>query len=237
MKQKILLLGIVLFIGVGITICFKKIGDNDIAEKVDAIQFKEEYESLNGKSNNNGKNYRNVLIGENNPIIYITMEELLEKLDNQESFYVSFGSKFCPWCRSVIEKAIISSINNGINVIYYIDIWDEEGNEIVRDKYDLTAQNEIEQMVKGTDTYYELLDTFDNVLSDYALKDKDGNVVNIGEKRIFAPNFIYVKKGIAQSLISGISAKQQTAYEKLTEEILKEEMEILNTFFEEDCGC
>ena len=54
---------------------------------------------------------------------------MLEKIENEDSFYVYFGSKLCPWCRSVIEKAVdIANLNN-VSKIYYIDIWNDEGKK------------------------------------------------------------------------------------------------------------
>lgn len=137
----------------------------------------------------------------------------------------------------MIEKSIDVSKEKYITQIYYIDIWDNSKNEILRDKYILNSDNKLEQTIKGTDTYYEILNRFDNVLSDYTLKDKDGNLINVGEKRIFAPNFIYVKNGKAETLVSGISSKQKDSYEVLTTEILDEETKIFSDFFEENCGC
>lgn len=116
-------------------------------------------------------------------------------------------------------------------------MWDDEGNEILRDKYLLNPDNELEQAIKAEEAYYEILNKFDNVLSNYTLKDANGNQVDVGEKRIYAPNFIYVDKGIAISLVSGISSKQEDSRGDLTDEILEDETNIFNDFFEEDCGC
>lgn len=203
-------------------------------ESEDAVKFKEEYESLNKKTSSNDKVYRSVSIDEENPFVYITAEELIDMMDDDETFYVYFGSKFCPWCRSVIEKAIEVAKDEGIDKIYYIDIWDDEGNEILRDKYIIDANNELKQIIKGTDTYYEILDRFDNILSDYSLEDKNGNEVDVGEKRIYAPNFVYVKNGKGEVLVKGTSDKQKKSNDELTNEILEDETEIFREFFDEN---
>ncbi|MBQ9071993.1 MAG: hypothetical protein IJY25_02420 [Bacilli bacterium] len=231
MKNKILVFSFIVIMIFTITACGKQEPNNE-----DAIKFKEEYESLNEVSRNN-KVYRSISIDENNPFIYITAEELLKKIDNEETFYVYFGSKFCPWCRSVIEKAIEVAKKKGVSKIYYIDIWDDEGNEILRDKYIIDSNNELKQSINGTDDYYEILNRFDSILSDYTLVDKNGNKIDVGEKRIFAPNFVYVKNGNAEVLVDGISDKQENSNEELTNEILEDETEIFSGFFEEDCGC
>lgn len=231
MKNKILVFGFIVIMIFTMTAC-----GNEEPKNEDAIKFKEEYESLNEVSRNN-KVYRSISIDQNNPFIYITAEELLEKMDNEETFYVYFGSKFCPWCRSVIEKAIEVANEKGVSKIYYIDIWDDEGNEILRDKYVIDSNNELKQSIKGTDAYYEILNRFDSILSDYTLVDNNENKIDVGEKRIFAPNFVYVKNGNAEVLVEGISDKQENSSEELTNEILEDETEIFSDFFEEDCGC
>lgn len=233
MRNKTIFIMLILVTVFALTACTK----NNATKNDDAIKFKEEYEALNRKTNSSGRTHRSISIDEDNPFVYITAEELLKKINNEETFYVYFGSKLCPWCRSVIEKAIEVAKAKGITTIYYVDVWDDEGNEILRDKYLLNPDNELEQAIKAEEAYYEILNKFDNVLSNYTLKDANGNQVDVGEKRIYAPNFIYVDKGIAISLVSGISSKQQDSRGDLTDEILEDETNIFNDFFEEDCGC
>ena len=68
----------------------------------DSVKFKHEYEALNGEKVN-GKLARIVEIGKENPMKYITEEEIIEKLESKESFIVYFGFAECPWCRSVLS--------------------------------------------------------------------------------------------------------------------------------------
>ena len=196
-----------------------------------AIEFKEEYEALNGKENASGKIHRTISIPEDNPFQKVTSKDILAMLTNDETFYVYFGDEMCPWCRSVIEKAIEVAKKNNVKKIYYVKIWDSEGNEILRSKYKLNDSNEPELVKEGTEDYYKLLEKFDNLLSDFTLSTKSGEKINVGEKRIYAPNFIYVEKGKPIKLVEGISDKQKDSREELTEEILKDEEEIFNEFF------
>ena len=161
----------------------------------------------------------------------ISATELLTKIDNGETFYVYFGSSLCPWCRSCIEKAIEVANKKNIDVIYYIDIWDEEGNEILRDKYELNTKNKPTKTIEGAPEYERLLEVFDEYLSDYTLTDSKGNKVSTGEKRIYAPNYFYVEKGKVQRKVEGYSDKQTDSREELTEEMLKDEEKIFNEFF------
>lgn len=196
----------------------------------DSTKFKEEYESINGETNVSGKEHRELNISDDNPFVYASAKEIVEKIENGETFYVYFGSKFCPWCRSIIEKAIEVANSKDINTIYYVDIWDNDGNEILRDKYELDG-TDLNLVSEGTDDYYKLLELLDNVLSDYSLKDKEGNAVSVNEKRIYAPNFIYIENGKAVKLVSGISSKQTDPRGELTDEILEDQEKIFSKFF------
>ena len=197
--------------------------------------FKESYESLNGKENSNGKVHRTITIDKNNPFEEVTADEIVKKVKNKETFYVYFGSKLCPWCRSTIEKANEMATEKGISKIYYVDIWDDDGNEILRDKYILDENNKPVLDKEGTSEYKKLLEYFDSLLKEYTLTDSNNNTINVGEKRIYAPNFVYIEEGVAKKLVTGVSDKQKDSREELTEEILKDEEEIYDDFFTEVC--
>ena len=199
------------------------------------VVFKNDYESVNGKENAHGKVHRVVEIPSDNPFVTVKSEEIVKMIENKETFYVYFGSKLCPWCRSTIEKACEIAALHGIKKIYYVDIWDDEGNEIVRDKYKLDDNNKPVLEKEGDASYSKLLEYFKDLLSDYTLTDAKGNKISVGEKRIYAPNYLYIEKGIAKSLISGISDKQKDSREELTKEMLEDEEKAFNEFFTEAC--
>ncbi len=188
--------------------------------------FKNEYESLNGNSD-----YRSVSIQKKNPIVYASANEIVEKLKNNETFYVYFGSMYCPWCRSVIEKALEVANNKKINKIYYVDIWDGEHNEILRDTFEIDEKGEAVATKVGTEDYYELLNRLNPVLDDYILTNSKGEKITCNEKRIFAPTFIYVENGKAIRKETGISDKQKNAKDELTDEIKTDEENKFNEFF------
>lgn len=196
-----------------------------------ALKFKKDYESLNGKENADGKEHRKITISKKNKFVEITPKELIDKIEKKETFYVYFGSSLCPWCRSVIETADEISRKNQVTVIYYVDIWDSKGDEILRDKYELDSDGQLKLVKEGTPYYEKLLTLLNALLSDYTLTDDNGNEVEVGEKRIYAPNFIYIKEGEAEKLVTGISKLQTDSREKLTSKIKKEEENIFNEFF------
>jgi len=195
-----------------------------------SLKFKEDYELLNDRENKNGLKYRNVNIDLNNPYEEITSQDIINKIANHETFYVYFGDKLCPWCRSVIEKSIEVAKRNGIEKIYYIPIWDNDGEEVLRDKYVL-ENDEVVKVVSGSTDYYVLLELFDKLLKEYTLTNSNGEIVEVNEKRIYAPNFIYIEKGIPIKLITGVSNLQKSFNDELTNEILNDEDKIFENFF------
>ena len=224
MKKKIISILTIFIIIFALTGCGEK----------DSMAFKKDYESLNGKANASGKIHRSVTISEDNPFIEVSAEEIVKKIENDETFYVYFGSKLCPWCRSSIEKADEFARRHGITKIYYVDIWDDDGNEILRDKYKLEENKPVLEK-EGTAAYKKLLEYFDSLLKEYTLTDSDGNKINVGEKRIFAPNYVYVSNGEAKKLVSGTSPLQKDSREELTKEILADQEKIFDDFFTEAC--
>ena len=220
------ILTLVLLIFIVITCIYKNYSN--------AIKFKKEYEILNGKKNNNGDIHRTISIRFDNPFIYQNANDIIKRIESKETFYVYFGSSYCPWCRSVIEKAIEIAKKNNINKIYYVDIWENDHKEILRDVYTLNDNNEIELSFKGTNEYQKLLKYFNNILGDYNLTDKNGNKISVGEKRIFAPNFIYVENGKAKKITSGNSEKQTNSRMKFNDEILKDEEKLFDEFFKNE---
>lgn len=206
------LLVIVLVIGFAIACAENK--DNN---KTDAIRFKEEYESINGEFLESiGSTTREISIPEENPMIYKTADEIVDAINDKETFIVYFGFKECPWCRSMISTLI--QVANDLNVesIYYVDVKD------IRDTLVINKKGKVEVSKEGTESYQELLVLLDDVLENYTLKDEEGNSVETGEKRIYAPNVVAIKDGEAIKLDMGISEAQTDAYQELTNDMKNE---------------
>ena len=211
MNKKILMVILILFSFCFLVACNKKQNNN--------YSFKDDYESLNSIEGN-----RKVSISKDNPFIKVEASEIVDMINNKETFYVYFGFSACPWCRSVIEKSIEVANKNNIKEIYYVDVL-KIRNKLVYEKGNIkTSQS-------GTDDYYKLLDKLSNVLSDYELYDENGNLIDTKEKRIYAPNFVYIKNGKAIELVEGISDKQTDSKMELSIEILKDEEDIFADFF------
>ena len=114
----------------------------------DAEKFETEYESLNGKVTTTNKTIRTIQINSNNKIVYTTEDELVELIDQDETFLVYFGFAECPWCRSVIETFLSTSEEYGIDKIYYLDV------SSIRDTYELDENHKAVRTKEGTEGYY-----------------------------------------------------------------------------------
>ncbi len=225
MRKRLLLLCILFISLFMLTACGKN----------DAIKFKEEYEALNGTTSKSGSKIRELTIDENNPIIYKTADEVVEMIENKETFVVYFGFAACPWCRSVLPTLFKVSNDLGLDKIYYVDVLD------IRDTLELDSDNHPITKTKGTDAYYKLLDLLNDVLDDYSMKDADGNPVDTSEKRIYAPNVVAISKGKALQLETGISDDLKDPYSKLTIKIKKYAYKkfdcLMDCFEEESTSC
>lgn len=244
-KKKIIGIALIIaiFIGLAATIVYiftelKEETDIQIqtSETTDAKKFKSEYEDINGKEAGEGKTYRVLTIDENNPMKYSVASDIVNKINNNESFVVYFGFSECPWCRSILESLLESAKEYNIDNIYYVDV------KNIRDVYSLNENNELVRTTEGTDSYYTLLNKLANVLDDYKplkyeLKQKNKKkkviTVEIGEKRIYAPNVVLVKNGTPLLMTTGISDKLTDPYMELTDEMKNYAKNEFGKLFEE----
>lgn len=192
----------------------------------DALKFKDEYESVNGEANASGRIYRSLDINEKNPFVYKEASDIVNAINNNESFAVYFGFKTCPWCRSVIPTLIDVAKDLKIDTIYYVDVLD------IRDTLEVTDKGKVVTSKEGSKDYLELIKLLENVLPDYSLVDSEGKKVETKEKRIYAPNVIVVKNGEAVALETGISDLQTDSYMTLTNDIKDDMYNKLKTLLE-----
>lgn len=220
---------------VGLVACSAKKKEDNNIEVNDAIMFKEFYEALNGvQREKDGKVMRSVNIPEDNMMVIKSADDLVQMMDEKQSFVVYFGFTDCPWCRSMVETMIQTAKDNDVSKIYYVDVKE------IRNKLELDDNNEVVETVKGSDGYYALLDRLDNVLNAYELSDQDGNVVDTHSKRIYAPNLVAVKDGEALGLVDGTSQLQTDGYQELTPEMISDMSDIMKSLFDlvkEDGAC
>ncbi len=190
----------------------------------DALKFKKEYEDLNNTENGNHK-IRAVSISKDNPIIYKSANDIVEMIDNDETFVVYFGFPKCPWCRSMLEVMLKVAKDNKISKIYYVNVYD------IRDTKEINEDGEVETTKEGSKGYYKLLEKLDSLLDDYTLTNENEEEVSAGEKRIYAPNVVAVVNGKPTKLTEGISEKQEDPYGELTDEMKDDMYEQLECVF------
>lgn len=190
------------------------------------IKFKEEYESLNGKYNENSKKYySNINIIENSNVEYKTVEEVIEILEKGTGV-IYFGFPECPWCRNLLPVLIDTLSNYGVPFYYY------NGLDI-RDKKHLDEEGNIVVDKEGTAEYYKIVQLLSKHLGSY-----DGlNDESI--KRLYFPTVVFVKDGNIISVHIGTVESQKDPYIGLNEEQILElsstlEKGIITTF---DIAC
>jgi len=225
--KRLLKIILLLLVTISLTGCNTKEPKIDTDKKLtDAEKFKEEYESINGTTNEkNNKENRSVTIPKDNPIIYKSAEELSEIIDNKETFVVYFGFKDCPWCRSVVEELIKLAQDKNIKKLYYVDVRE------IRDTKEIDEEGNIKTSKEGSKGYMELIDKLKDVLDDYTLYNKDEEEISVGEKRIYAPNVVAVSRGKAIELATGESDDLKDPYQELTEEMRKDTYKKLECVF------
>lgn len=92
-------------------------------ETEDSKKFKQEYESLNNTSaEKDGEKYISVNIPKENPIIYVTLEELLNVINSDEKSYIYISRANSPFGRAIIEPLLNVLQDLGIEKLYYLDI-------------------------------------------------------------------------------------------------------------------
>ena len=102
----------------------------------------------------------------------------------------------------------------------------EKKNEKKEKKSEKSHKNK-----KKDDISNNQIKSTEDYLRDYTLTDSEGNTVEVGEKRIYAPNFVYFESGKGIRLTTGKSPKQTDPREKLSDEMLKDEEKVFNEFF------
>ena len=186
----------------------------------DARKFKKEYEKLNGTTSSSGKEIRSINIDSDNPFVYKSASDIVTMIKNEESFIVYFGFASCPWCRSMVTNLIKAAKDTNTKTIYYVDVLE------IRDTLALDDVGNVYREKDGDSYYMQLISIMEDVLEDYTLT-KDGKTIKTGEKRIYAPNVIAIKKGVAYDITTGISNKQNDGYAELTDTINEESYDML----------
>lgn len=206
---------------------------NKVEYKQSAIDFKNEYEKVNGLTMKGDIKYRTLNIDKKNPYVKVSIDEIAKKIENEESFYLYVGDHLCPWCRSGLEKMIEVANREKIETIYYVDFWDDEHNEILRDLYDVKISGkkvEIIQTKEATEGYKKLYEAVKDYIQDYVIT-KDGKDYNVGVKKVYGGDHFYFNKGKCERYVTLRVPSLEKATDELTESILKEQDETYTKLF------
>lgn len=172
-------------------------------------KFYDEYTSYNNKENSNGKYYPEVTIDKNNLYYYASEDEVKELLNNGTGvLYLGFPN--CPWCRNMVSVLNEAGKDYGIAKINYYDIKDIRSSFSFDDNNNLVKKD-------GTAFYSFLLEKLDNVLTEYGVYDKNNELVDTGEKRLYAPTVVFIKDGVVKEIIEGTVDSQNDPYILLNE--------------------
>lgn len=146
----------------------------------DAYKFKSEYESLNGKENDKGRDYVEISIDVDNPMVYADVDTILEVIDGNGIIY--FGFAECPWCRNALPVLLEAAKEQNVEEIYYYDIQD------IRDTLEL-VDGKINVVKEKADDYKKIYDALYDSLNVY--EGLNDNSI----KRLYAPTVVFVKYG------------------------------------------
>jgi len=213
-KKLILVIGIILLvISIALGIHFYKYRTSD------AYKFKKAYEEINNKVLFNNIKYQELNIPKNNKVKYSSLKETIEVLENGTGL-IYFGFPNCPWCRGMLPVLLDVVHCSCLENVLYVDMTD------MRDVFEV-IDGKIVKKQEASEEYYKLLEIMDEILSEYTIE-KDGQIYEVGEKRIYVPLVVGVKNGEIVGAFETIELEEgQTAFDTLSE---KQENEYRTNF-------
>lgn len=178
----------------------------------DSVKFEKEYESLNDQIAEGDKKYPKVKLPDSDLIKYASIDDVIKIFNNNGDAVIYFGYSTCYYCRNAVQVLLDTAIETDIDEIYYVnieDFWDvkkvDDNNEIILEKEAVTG-------------YFDLLNLLgDELVSEYKIKDKDGNDLDTGEKRVDVPLVIFVANGKVVSYNKGTLFSQEDPFVSLDE--------------------
>lgn len=209
--KKVFLWVLVAFLFISVTGCTSK--------NSDAIKFKNEYESLNGKKGYGDNINPEVKIDKKNAVKYADADKIIDVLDNGTGI-IYLGYPECPWCRNAVPVLLEAASELNVKDVYYINLKDE------RDTIEVMEDGTLKTTKEGTEGYKKLLKRLDAVLDEYVLEDLNGNEVKTGEKRIYVPLVLFVREGKIVGFHADTVSSQTNPYVALTTDQKNELLDI-----------
>ena len=185
--------------------------NNIINTTASNIKFMEEYTSLNGKTDELGNAYSEVLLDSNNIYYYANENEIIELLKSGTGV-IYLGYPTDNYSRNIVDilNEVVSEYD--YDKIYYYNI-KPIMSSVVIDNDNKVVLN------KGNAFYYELLSILNDFLDYYTVLDNNNEEVILEEKKIEVPSVIFVKEGKITGVVDNIEDKEEL------KEIYKENLE------------
>ena len=177
MKKNVIILSIIVVIALVIAVLFFLLNNKGMS---DGERFKQEYEELNDS-------HLEVNIDSDNMIKYIGLEEAIDIIKN-DTGVIYFGYPSCPWCRNAVPVLLDAASSTSLDTIYYVNAYN------IRDVKEIDDGN-IVTTNEGDRLYDDLLEVLDDILDPYTLTLDNGEVIDLGEKRLYVPMVLFVKDG------------------------------------------
>ncbi len=175
-------------------------------EVSDSKRFKEEYEAYNGKvDEKNQVNYPDVSIPLENPIRYMTDDEVVRFMEKGTGL-IYFGFANSPACRLTIPLLLQAATSTNLSEIIYVDV------SSIRKQLILDDNDEVVVTQEGSNGYLSILQKLDAYLPSYELKNKQGEVIDAHEKRLYAPTIVSIFEGQILDVYVGKLPNQDSSY-------------------------
>ena len=178
MKKNVIILSVIVVIALVIAILFFLLNNKGMS---DGERFKQEYEELNDS-------HLEVNIDSDNMIKYISLEEAIDIIKN-DTGVIYFGYPSCPWCRNAVPVLLDAASSTSLDTIYYVNAYN------IRDVKEIDDDGNIVTTNEGDRLYDDLLGVLDDILDPYTITDDNGEVIDLGEKRLYVPMVLFVKNG------------------------------------------
>ena len=178
MKKNVIILSVIVVIALVIAILFFLLNNKGMS---DGERFKQEYEELNDS-------HLEVNIDSDNMIKYISLEEAIDIIKN-DTGVIYFGYPSCPWCRNAVPVLLDAASSTSLDTIYYVNAYN------IRDVKEIDDDGNIVTTNEGDRLYDDLLGVLDDILGPYTITLDNGEIIDLGEKRLYVPMVLFVKDG------------------------------------------
>ena len=165
---------------------------------MDSSNFKEEYESLNGRLiKGTNYTYNTITVPDNSNVIYSDYEEIIDIIKNKTGV-IYLGYNTCMDCRNIVPVLLDAVNSYDIDYIYYLDPHNDA------DTFS-KVDGKLIRKSKASNNYYALLDS----LEEYVVyKDK--------YRFIEYPSVIFVKEGNILGIHTGTVESHENKQYSLT---------------------